>query len=327
MTIDRRSGRRALLATAGAALLPPVAARAQEGWPARPVRVVVSYGAGGAVDTVARLVFQRVEKRLGQPFVIENRAGAGGSIAAAAVAQARPDGYTLLHDASGFAINPALLPRLPYYPLRDFTPVGAIVTVPNTLLLGPACPADTVAELIALAKRAPGELTCASTGTGSSQHLALELLNRTAGVEITHVPYRDAPAAQNDLRAGRIAMILSTATSALPLHGQDRLRVIAHTDDTAVARLPGVPAVSATLPGYRSLEWHGLLAPAGLPPAITAGMNAALGQVLAEAELVERLASLGVRASPMAPEAFAGFLRDELERWGRLIRDAGITPG
>ncbi|ONG50237.1 hypothetical protein BKE38_18820 [Pseudoroseomonas deserti] len=320
-------GRRGLLAGAGLALLPLGAARAQETWPARPVRIVVSYGAGGAVDTVARLVFQRVEKKLGQPFVIENRAGAGGSIAAAAVAQSKPDGYSFLHDASGFAINPALLPRLPYDPLRDFSPVGAIVTVPNTLLLGPACPANTVAQLIALAKKSPGELTCASTGTGSSQHLALELFNRTAGVEITHVPYRDAPAAQNDLRAGRISMILSTATSALPLHGQDKLRVIAHTDDTAVARLPGVPSVAETLPGYRSLEWHGLYAPAGLPPAIVATMNTALNQTLAEAELVERLAGIGVRASPMSPEAFSGFLRGEIEKWGKLIKEAGITIG
>ncbi|WP_419898986.1 Bug family tripartite tricarboxylate transporter substrate binding protein [Roseomonas sp. USHLN139] len=319
-------GRRGLLAGAGLSLL-PAAARAQESWPARPVRIVVSYGAGGAVDTVARLVFQRVEKKLGQPFVIENRAGAGGSIAASAVAQSKPDGYSFLHDASGFAINPALLPRLPYDPLRDFTPVGAIVTVPNTFLLGPACPANTIAELIALAKKSPGELTCASTGTGSSQHLALELFNRTADVEITHVPYRDAPAAQNDLRAGRISMILSTATSALPLHGQDRLRVIAHTDDTPVARLPGVPAVAETLPGYRSLEWHGLYAPAGLPPAIVTTMNTALGQVLAEPELVERLAGIGVRASPMAPDAFAAFLRGELEKWGKLIKEAGITIG
>ncbi|WP_159999394.1 tripartite tricarboxylate transporter substrate binding protein [Roseomonas sp. 18066] len=326
MNVNTPFGRRGLLAGAGLALL-PAAARAQENWPARPVRVVVSYGAGGAVDTVARLVFQRVEKKLGQPFVIENRAGAGGSIAAAAVAQSKPDGYTLLHDASGFAINPALLPRLPYDPLRDFSPIGAIVTVPNTLLLGPACPASTVAELIALAKKTPGELTCASTGTGSSQHLALELFNRTAGVEITHVPYRDAPAAQNDLRAGRISMILSTATSALPIHGQDRLRVIAHTDDTPVARLPGVPSVAETLPGYRSLEWHGLYAAAGLPPAIVAALNTALGQTLAEPDLVERLSGIGVRASPMSPDAFAAFLRGEIEKWGKLIKEAGITVG
>lgn len=318
--------RRSLLAGAGGLLL-PLPAMAQDSWPARPVRVVVSYGAGGAVDTVARLVFQRLEKRLGQPFVIENRAGAGGSIAAAAVAQARPDGYTLLDDASGFAINPALLPRLPYDAARDFAPVAAIVTVPNTLLLGPACAANTVAELIALAKQAPGELTCASTGTGSSQHLALELFNRTAGVEITHVPYRDAPAAQNDLRAGRISMILSTATSALPLHGQDRLRVIAHTDTAPVARLPGVPAVAATLPGYSSLEWHGLFAPTGTPAPIQAALNGGLAQVLAEPELVERLAGLGVRASPMASEAFAAFVRGEMAKWGRLIKEANITVG
>ncbi|WBV45165.1 tripartite tricarboxylate transporter substrate binding protein [Pseudoroseomonas cervicalis] len=321
-----RIGRRGLLGAAAAGLL-PLPLRAQESWPARPVRIIVSYGAGGAVDTVARLVFTRVGTRLGQSLVIENRAGAGGSIAANAVAQSKPDGYTLLDDASGFAINPGLLPRLPYDARKDFVPVSGIVTVPNVLLLGPACPAKDVAELVALAKQRPGELTCASTGTGSSQHLGLELFNRMAGTEITHVPYRDTPAAQNDLRAGRISMIVSTATSALPLHGQENLRVIAHGGDAPVEKLPGVPAVAATLPGYQSLEWHGLFAPAGTPAPIVAALHAAIDETLAEPELVERLAILGARPNRVSQAAFAGFVAGEIDKWGKLIREAGITPG
>ncbi|MCG7363697.1 tripartite tricarboxylate transporter substrate binding protein [Roseomonas sp. ACRSG] len=320
-TLSRRG-----FATLAAGLLPlPLAA--QEAYPARPVRLVVSYGAGGAVDTVARLVFARVAEGLGQPVVVENRAGAGGTIGANAVAQSKPDGYTLLDDASGFAINPALMPRLPYDARRDFLPVARIVTVPNVLLLGPACPAATVPELIALAKAKPGEITCASTGTGSSQHLALELFNRTAGTEIIHVPYRDTPAAQNDLRAGRIGMIVSTATSAIPLHGQEGLRVIAHTGQGAVARLPGVPAVAQTLPGYESLEWHGLFAPAGTPPAIAARLATALDEALKDPGLRERLAMLGASPGPLAADAFRSFVGEEIEKWGRLIQAAGIQTG
>ncbi|MBC9177166.1 Bug family tripartite tricarboxylate transporter substrate binding protein [Pseudoroseomonas ludipueritiae] len=320
-TVSRRG-----FATLVAGLLPlPLAA--QEAYPARPVRLVVSYGAGGAVDTVARLVFARVAEGLGQPVVVENRAGAGGTIGANAVAQSKPDGYTLLDDASGFAINPALMPRLPYDARRDFLPVARIVTVPNVLLLGPACPATTVPELIALAKAKPGEITCASTGTGSSQHLALELFNRTAGTEIIHVPYRDTPAAQNDLRAGRIGMIVSTATSAIPLHRQEGLRVIAHTGQGAVARLPGVPAVAQTLPGYESLEWHGLFAPAGTPPAIAARLATALDEALKDPGLRERLAMLGASPGLLAADAFRSFVGEEIEKWGRLIQAAGIQAG
>ena len=322
MTMSRRNA--VAMLAAGSLPLPLLA---QEAYPARPVRLIVSYGAGGAVDTVARLVFPRVSEALGQPVVVENRAGAGGTIAANAVAQSRPDGYTLLDDASGFAINPALMPRLPYDARRDFLPVARIVTVPNVLLLGPGCPAPTVPELIALAKAKPGEITCASTGTGSSQHLALELFNRTAGTEIVHVPYRDTPAAQNDLRAGRISMIVSTATSALPLHGQEGLRVIAHTGREPVARLPGVPPVADTLPGYESLEWHGLFAPAGTPPAIAAHLAAVLDGALKEPGLRERLAALGASAGVLPPDDFRSFVGGEIDKWGRLIRAAGIQAG
>ncbi|MBP0494868.1 Bug family tripartite tricarboxylate transporter substrate binding protein [Pararoseomonas indoligenes] len=322
MTMSRRH---TLVATVAGLL--PLPLRAQEAWPARPVRMIVSYGAGGAVDTVARLVFPRVTEVLGQPVVIENRAGAGGTIAANAVAQSRPDGYTLLDDASGFAINPALMPRLPYDPRRDFLPVARIVTVPNVLLLGPSCPARTVPELIALAKSKPGEIACASTGTGSSQHLALELFNRTAGVEITHVPYRDTPAAQNDLRGGRIGMIVSTATSALPLHGQEGLRVIAHTGRDPVARLPGVPAVAETLPGYESLEWHGLFAPAGTPPDVAARVAVAVEGALKDPALGERLATLGASPGLLRSDDFRTFLEGEIGKWGQLIRAAGIQAG
>ncbi|MCQ4158642.1 tripartite tricarboxylate transporter substrate-binding protein [Roseomonas sp. GC11] len=318
--------RRGLLATA-AATLAPLPLRAQESWPARPVRIVVSYGAGGAVDTVARLVFTGLGAKLGQGFVIENRAGAGGTLAANSVAQARPDGYTFLDDASGFAINASLMPRLPYDPRRQFTPVAGLVTVPNVLLLGPACPARDVAELVALARARGTEITCASTGTGSSQHLGLELFNRMAGVEITHIPYRDAPAAQNDLRAGRIAMIVSTATSALPLHGQEGIRVIAHGGQQEIEKLPGVPPVGATLAGYQSLEWQGLFAPAGTPAAILATLNAALRESLAAPETRARLAVLGASPMALSQAAFATFVEAEMEKWGRLIREAGISAG
>jgi tripartite-type tricarboxylate transporter receptor subunit TctC len=299
-------------------------ARAQAPYPDRPVTVIVTYGAGGAVDTVARVVFAKVSERLGQPFVVENRAGGGGTIGATAAARAKPDGLTLMDDASGFAINPALRPRLPYDAKRDFIPIVRIAAVPNTIVAGPACPAQTLAELIALAKARPDDLDCATTGTGSSQHLTLELFNRIAGVRINHVPYRDTPAAQNDVLAGRIALYCATATSAAPHHNQGGLRILAHTGDRPVEALPGVPAASATLPGFESLEWHGLFAPKGTPDQIVQRLNAELNAVLGDPDVLARLSALAAQAEPNTPEQFQAFVAAEIEKWGRVAREANI---
>ena len=319
--------RRAVLAGAAGGLAGAFlahGARAQARYPDRPVTVVVTYGAGGAVDTVARVVFAKVSERMGQPFVVENRPGGGGTIGATAAARAKPDGLTLLDDASGFAINPALRPRLPYDPRRDFRPVIRIAAVPNTLVAGPACPAQSLAELIALAKARPDDLDCATTGTGSSQHLTLELFNRLAGVRINHVPYKDTPAAQNDVLAGRVALYCATSTSAAPQHSQGGLRVLAHTGGKPVEALAGVPAASATLPGFESLEWHGLFAPKGTPDGIVQRLNAEVNAALREPEVLERLSGLAAQAEANTPEQFQAYVAAELEKWGRVAQEANI---
>ena len=300
-------------------------ARAQARYPERPVTVIVTYGAGGAVDTVARVVFAKLSERMGQPFVVENRPGGGGTIGAAATARARPDGLTLMDDASGFAINPALRPRLPYDAGRDFLPIVRIAAVPNTIVAGPACPARTLADLIALARSRPDDLDCATTGTGSSQHLTLELFNRLAGVRINHVPYRDTPAAQNDVLAGRIALYCATATSAAPHHNQGGLRVLAHTGHKPVEALPGVPAASATLPGFEGLEWHGLFAPRGTPDEVVRRLNAEVNAALRDPEVLARLSGLAAQAEANTPEQFQAFVASEIEKWGRVAREASIS--
>lgn len=315
--------RRALMAAAGAAPLARPAA-AQSGFPDRPVRVIVSYGAGGAVDTLARLVMPRVSLRLGQPIVVENRPGAGGTVAAAAVARSRPDGYTLLDDGSSFAVNPSLIPNLPYDPRRDFVPIGRVATIPNVLLLGPGIAVNTVPELIAFARANPGRVDCSSTGVGSGQHLGLEMLNRLAGLRINHVTYRDQPSALNDLRAGRIAMACTTATSAIPVQGRDGLRVIGHGGDEAIAALPGVPRIADTLPGYRSEEWQGVYAPAGLPPEIAERLNRDLMAALAEPAIVERFAALGAYHRAETVAEFTAFVDAELRRAATLVAEANI---
>ncbi|MCK8788033.1 tripartite tricarboxylate transporter substrate-binding protein [Roseomonas sp. NAR14] len=319
-------GRRALL-LAGAGLGAGLsrAARAQGGYPDRPVRVVVSYGAGGAVDTLARIVMPLLGQRLGQPIVVENRPGAGGTIGAGAVARSQPDGYTLLDDGSGFVINAILMPQLPYDIRQDFRPVARVATIPNVILLGPSVRARTLPELLEFARANPGELDCSSTGVGSAQHLGLELLNRMAGVRINHVPYRDAPASQNDLRAGRIAMTMATATSAIPLNGQDGMRVIAHGGEQPIVALPDVPAISATVPGFLSQEWQGVFAPAATPAAIVERLNAELRAVLAEEAVVRRFTALGARGGTETPAEFKAFIAAEIERIGALVREARIA--
>lgn len=299
-------------------------ASAQGRYPSRPVTVIVTYGAGGAVDTVARVVFARLSERMGQPFVVENRPGGGGTIAASTASRARPDGQTLMVDASGFAINPVLRSRLPYDARRDFVPIARIVTVPNTIVAGPGCPANSLAELVEFAKSRPDGLDCATTGIGSSQHLTLELFNHTAGLRINHVPYRDTPAAQNDVLAGRVALYCATATSAAPHHNSGGLRILAHTGSGPVEALPGVPAASTTLPGFEGVEWHGLFAPRGTPPEIVRQLNAELNATLGEPEIRTRLATLAAQPEPSTPEAFAAFVAAEMDKWAGVARSADI---
>jgi len=321
--IDRRATLAGGLAALAAPAFAPGIARAQA-WPARPVRVVVPYSAGGGADTVGRILFQKIAAQTGGSFVIENRGGAGGTIGANAVATAEADGYTILFDASAHASNPTLFPRLPYDTVKAFRPVFLAAVVPNVLVVHPSVAERTVADIIAAAKRAPGKIDWASSGNGSAQHLALELFKSMAGVDITHVPYRGGGPALNDLVAGQIKYFFSNLSSSIEHIRGGLLRAVAHTASTPVEVMPGLPAVADTLPGYQALEWNGVFVPAGTPDAIVARLSSALNEAISDPAISARLASLSVSSRPNTPDEFAAFVRAEMEKWGPIIRSANI---
>jgi tripartite-type tricarboxylate transporter receptor subunit TctC len=295
------------------------------GTPGRVIRVVNAYGAGGTADIVCRLLFGRLAERSGQSFVVENRPGAGGTIAATVVARAAPDGNTLLYDATAHSVNPALFgPKLPYDTQRDFLPVFLSLITPNTILGSRLFAPRTVPELIAAAKAAPGEIDAGSTGIGSAQHLTLALFNQMAGVQINHVVYRDSPAARNDLVTGRIHLQFSNVPGSVTHVQAGTARVLAHAGDEAVAVLPGVPAIAETLPGFETYEWNGVFLPAGTPEEIRRGLNAALNATAAEPAVAARLAALGGLLRPNTPDEFAGFLEGQFALHGRVVREANI---
>jgi len=314
--------RRGLLA--GALVAPTVAKAQPAAWPARPVRVVVPWPPGGGADTVARILFARVADRLGQPCIIENRPGATGTIGAATVARAEADGYTILHDATGFSVNPALFPNLPYVPERDFAFMFLATLVPNLLVTNNATKQRTVPEVIALAKATPGGLDFASSGSGSAQHLALALFAKAAGITLNHVPYRGGSMALNDIIGGQVAFYFSNASASTAFVRDGALRAIAHTGGGRLAAFPALPAVAETLPGYECLEWNGVLAPAATPPAVVAKLNETLNAVVREPEVATRLAGLSATTRPNTPEDFRAFFRSEATKWAQVVREADI---
>ncbi len=318
--------RRALAAAAAAGMagLRPRHAAAQGAWPDRPVRVVIPYAAGGGADTVGRIIFAKLGEILNASFVIENRGGGAGTIGAAVVAQAAPDGYTLLHDATAFSVNPALFEKLPYDTRRAFRPVFLAARVPNLLLVHPSVPANTVAELVALAKAAPGGLDFASSGNGTVQHMALEMFARTAHVRLNHVPYRSGAPALTDLIAGQVKYLFSNASASTPHVRAGRAKALAHTGTGRIAAFPDLPAVADTYPGFVAYEWNGVFAPAGVPDAVVERLSQGLNAVIRDPAVAERLAGLNVEAKPNSPAEFAAFLDAEMDKWGKLVREAGI---
>jgi tripartite-type tricarboxylate transporter receptor subunit TctC len=299
------------------------ASAAAQTWPSRPVRVVVPYSAGGGADTVSRILFAKVSGDLGQAFVIENRAGGGATIGAAIVAKAPADGYTVLFHATAQSINPALVPNLPYDTQKDFIPVFLAAQVPNLLVVYPPVQAKSVADVIAMAKAAPG-LDFASAGNGSVQHLALELFRVMTGARINHVPYKGGGPALNDMIGGHIRFFFSNASSSTPFVKSGQIRAIAHTGRGRLASFPDLPPVSDTVPGFEAYEWNGVFLPAGTPPQVVSRLNAVLNDALREPKVMERLASLSVEAKPNSPAEFAAFFQSELDKWGRVIREANI---
>jgi tripartite-type tricarboxylate transporter receptor subunit TctC len=311
---------------AAATLVLSAACPAAAQYPTRPITLVVPYAAGGGNDVIARIVAEKMATSLGQSIVIENRGGAGGTIATRQVARTEPDGYTLLIATSSLAINPSLYPNAGYDPRKDFAGVGLIASSGNILLVHPSVPARSVGELIALAKQQPGKLTFGSTGTGSSVHLAAELFAGMAGIKISHVPYKGSAPALNDLVGGHVTMIFSTAASAAGLvRDGSKVRALAVTGGKRSAQFPELPTVAeAALPGYEAVLHYGIVAPAGTPRPIIGKLNAALNAALATEDIKRRLALEGAEALPVRPEEHDADIAAEEAKWSEIIRKSGM---
>lgn len=311
----------------GAALvattLAPLAAHAQA-YPNRPVRVVIPYPPGGGADTVGRLLYTKLGEKLGQQFVIDNRPGAGGTIAAGIVARAPADGYTLLHDATAFSVNPSLMKQLPYDPNKDFSPIFLAVVVPNLLVVHPSVPQKTVAEIIAFAKSQPGGVDWASSGNGTVQHMALELFRQMAGIKLVHVPYRGGGPALQELAGGQIKYFFSNATASTGHVKGGTIRAIAHTGSGRLKAFPDLPPVSDTVAGFEAYEWNGLFGPGGLPADIVQTLNRELNAILKDAGIAERLASLNAETRENTPDQFRTFVDAEIAKWAKVVREGNI---
>ena len=284
---------------AGLAVAPFVgAAQAQTAWPARPVRVMVPYPPAGGADTTARILFQKVGEILGQQFVIENRGGAGGTIGEAVVAKAEPDGYTILHDATGFSVNGSLYPNLPFDYNKDFDPVFLASLVPNILVVTPSLPVNTLADVIAYAKAPPDGIDIASSGNGTLQHLCLEMFRHMTGVKVSHVPYRGGGLCAQRRESGQVKFFFANGSSVVGLIQGGKVKAIAHTGKGRLESLPDIPPVSDTLPGFEAYEWNGVFVPHGTPTPIVNKLNAALNEALQQPEVTERFKQLNIDRAP-----------------------------
>ena len=304
----------------------PAAARAQApAWPSRPVRFIVPYSPGGPTDIMGRIVAQAVQGPLGQPFVVENRAGASGIIGSEAVARAAPDGATFLVNASAHAIVPHLVRQMPFDVINDFAPVTNIAAVPLMVVVNPSLPVRSIAELIAYAKANPGRIAYASSSQGGAPHLAAELFKLMAGVDMTHVPYRGSGPAVQDMIAGTVQVMIDSMPSSAGAVRDGRLRGLAVTTRERVPAFPDLPTVAeAGVPGYEIATWYGIWAPRGTPQAIVERLQQATAAAVATPEMRARLDALGAQPVADSPADFARFVGTEYERWGRLVRDANI---
>ena len=298
-----------------------------QAYPDRPIRIVVPYAAGGAVDIVARTVGQPLGEALKQPVIGDNRPGASANIGMEMAAKAKPDGYTLLMASNGIATNMALFPSLAFDGQRDFAPVARIGYAPLVIVVPASSPAKSLKDLIAMAKAEPGKLTYASAGNGSSGHLAGELLKSTAKIDVLHVPYKGGAPAITDLLGERISFMPINPVEVLPHIRAGRLRALAVASDKRFPLLPEVPTASeAGLPGYEATVWWGLVAPATTPQVIVHQLNAETNKALADPSVVGRLNELGVILTPGTPEQFAAFVKSQTELWAGVIKSAGIRP-
>jgi tripartite-type tricarboxylate transporter receptor subunit TctC len=333
MTLVKRSRVRLLGAAAAMALgatitMTPALAADATNWPTQPVKLIVPFAPGGTSDVLAREIAARLQVALKQTVVVDNKAGAGGVLGADSVAKAAPDGYTvLLGTIATHAINPALMPKMPYKADRDFAPVILLGKISNVLLIGPGAQARTVKDIVAAAKAKPGDITFASAGQGTSQHLSGEVFRLMTGADLTHVPYKGSAPAIQDVMGGQVPMSFETVTVALPQIKAGKVKAVAVTSAKRSAQLPDVPTLAESgVPGFDVSSWQALYLPAGTPPAIVAKLNAEVQKIVAQPDVKAKMESLGLEYAPNTPAQFTEFQKAEQARWAKVIKDGNVKP-
>jgi len=307
------------------AALAHAAALAQANWPTKPVRLIVAAAPGGGTDVVGRLIAQRLSERFGQPFVVENRGGAGGSVGADAVAKSPADGYTLLMTNDQFTVGASFAANTSYDVLKDFAPVGLVGRTPVVLGVNPSVPANTVGELVALVRSNPGKYSFSSCGNGTPLHLAGELLNISAHIDLAHVPYRGCAPALLDVVSGQVPVFFNMIGNATPFAKSGKVRLLAVASAQRLPGNPSLPTIAESgFPGFETYPWYGVLAPAATPHDIVARLGAEITAAVKTPELSERLQSMSFDPITATPEAFAEILRGDLARWGRVVREAKV---
>jgi tripartite-type tricarboxylate transporter receptor subunit TctC len=298
---------------------------AAQSFPEKPIRMVVGFAAGGPNDTQARLIGAKLAESLGQQVIVDNRAGASGIIGTQFVARSAPDGYTLMLISAGHTIVSLFHDQMPYHAVNDFAPVTQVSSSPFVLVVHPSLPAQSVRGLIQLAKARPGQLLYGSAGNGSSLQIATELFNSMAGIKMVHVPYKGGAPATNDLLAGHVQLMFNNVVSSLPQARAGRLRALAVTSAKRSSAAPELPTISETLPGYEVDAWYGVIAPRGTPPAIVSRLRSEIVKAIAYPDVRQRLSSLGLEPVGGTPEDFGRLLQNELTKWAKVVKEAGIT--
>ena len=308
-----------------AALFVLFASLANAAWPDHTIKIIVPWAPGGSTDILARAVAEKLTQSLGQQVIVENKAGASGNIGSEFVARSKPDGYTLLFGSmSTHAINPAMDSKMPFDGVEDFTPISMLAFVTNTMVVNPSLPVNDLKEFIAYCKAHPGEVTYASAGPGSTNHLSAALMEKMAGIKMLHVPYKGGAPAVADTVGGQTQMFITAGTQSLPHVKAGKLKLLAVTENHRSALLPDTPTVAETIPGYEMAVWYGAFAPKGLPPEITKRLNAEINRAMMLPDLKKRMESIGVEPVNVTPEQFSRVLHEDAQKWGQLVRELGI---
>jgi tripartite-type tricarboxylate transporter receptor subunit TctC len=323
MTLQRRV---ALALALTAALWSAVEAQAQDKYPSRPVTLIVPQAAGGANDTIARVIAQKLTEQMGQPFIVDNRPGAGGNVGTVTAAKARPDGYTLMLTAdSSMVINPSLYKSTGFDPLKDFEPVGPVATAGYVLVANNDLPAKNVGELVALAKEQPGKINIGSAGNGTLNHLIGEMLAKQTGIKLVHVPYKGAAAAVTDLIGGQVQVSVQSLPSSIAHIRAGKIKVLGVVNLKRVPALPDAPTIGETVKGFGATPWYGMFAPAGTPAAVVQQLNAEINKALESRDAQEKLAGVGTEPYKGSPAQLAAVVREDLPRWALIVKESGAS--